>query len=136
MEPKRVYQIPWNKLLEAAFWILGNDLESSERAITSAQNHGAVSLALFHASYGQLFHGIPNTLIFGCYFIFVLAGMFQFLLHLALEPRHSFLSLIHSVSVAFCGTPDLPASKMPQQDPSTTRLLGEHGRAPEMALLI
>ena len=24
-----------------------------------------------------------------------------------------------------CGTPDLPASKTPQQDPSATRLLGE-----------
>jgi hypothetical protein len=41
-----------------------------------------------------------------------------------------------------CGTPNLPASKTPQQDPSATRLLGEHGLrrgktpAPEMALLI
>jgi hypothetical protein len=34
---------------------------------------------------------------------------------------------VHELELEHCGTPDLPASKTPQQDPSATRLLGEHG---------
>ena len=37
------------------------------------------------------------------------------------------LDKLHGNSGVVCGTPDLPASKTPQQDPSATRLLGEHG---------
>ena len=37
-----------------------------------------------------------------------------------------FFSLGDVSSHHHCGTPDLPARKTPQQDPSATRLLGEH----------
>jgi hypothetical protein len=40
-------------------------------------------------------------------------------------PRHpSHIIIPHSIK---CGAPNLPASEMPQQDPSATCLLGEHG---------
>jgi hypothetical protein len=77
-------------------------------------------------------------------------------LHQLLNPRDAVLNppcnrgsslvpedVISWVLAPFCGMPDSPARKTPQQDPSATRFLGEHWphrrkreRAPEMALLI